>query len=332
MPTLHKAALQIYIYTGTVTSTPSATNLRYSLEKTKISTQANVLFEIGELVRDYLTHSFNDEYASVTAWVTCITKLYETASNDSEFTTGSPVTQSFLALDGYGYFEDGINPQLSDNALFSNSTFYLPEDTAGRFPILAEGVGKVIIDGVTTEITDNGNSNQKIQYITIPANSSTIQIYDTNDSTLDKTVTIVNVCEPKHTVYKVTFVNKYGAYQDIYFYKKTTETMAVTDEVFKTNTIDNSTVTYATYKGQKQRYNTEAKTSLVLNTGYVNEDFNLAVEELLISEHIWIRFENKTLPVLCKSMDMTFKTSLNDKLINHEIRFEFAFDKINNVR
>ena len=85
-------------------------------------------------------------------------------------------------------------------------------------------------------------------------------------------------------------------------------------------------------KVQKQRYNTEAKTSLVLNTGYVNEDFNLAVEELLISEHIWIRFENQTLPVLCKSMDMTFKTSLNDKLINHEIRFEFAFDKINNVR
>jgi len=66
MPTLHKAALQIYIYTGTVTSTPSATNLRYSLEKTKISTQANVLFEIGELVRDYLTHSFNDDYAIFT--------------------------------------------------------------------------------------------------------------------------------------------------------------------------------------------------------------------------------------------------------------------------
>ena len=27
-----------------------------------------------------------------------------------------------------------------------------------------------------------------------------------------------------------------------------------------------------------------------------------------------------------------FKTSLNDKLINHTIDFEFAFNKINNVR
>ena len=29
---------------------------------------------------------------------------------------------------------------------------------------------------------------------------------------------------------------------------------------------------------------------------------------------------------------MTFKTSLNDRLINHTIEFEFGFDKINNVR
>jgi hypothetical protein len=59
MPTLHRARLQIYIYTGTVTSSPAATNLRYTLDKTKISTQTNILFEIAELVRDYLTHSFN---------------------------------------------------------------------------------------------------------------------------------------------------------------------------------------------------------------------------------------------------------------------------------
>ena len=332
MPTLNKAVLQIYIYTGTVTATPAASDLKYTLEKNKISTQANVLFEIGELVRDYLVHNFNDDYISVTAWATCITKLYEGDTNDTEFASGSPVTQSFLCFDGYGYFEDGINPQLSDNALFSNSTFYLPENTAGKFPILAEGVGKVIIDSTTTQITDNGNSNQKIQYITIPANSSTIQIFDTNDSTLDKTVTIENICEPKHTPYKVTFVNKYGAYQDIYFFKKTTESMTIKDEIYKTNTIDNSTVTYATYKGQRQRYNAEANKSIELNTGFVNEDFNQAIEELLISENVWIYWESKTLPVICKSLSMSYKTSVNDKLINHTIQFEFAFNKINNVR
>jgi hypothetical protein len=52
----------------------------------------------------------------------------------------------------------------------------------------------------------------------------------------------------------------------------------------------------------------------------------------LLSENVWIRFESKTLPVIPTKLDMTFKTSVNDKLINHTLQFEFAFNKINNVR
>ena len=62
------------------------------------------------------------------------------------------------------------------------------------------------------------------------------------------------------------------------------------------------------------------------------EDANSTIEELFLSKNVWIRFENKTLPVIPTSKDFTFKTSLNDKLINHTIDFEFAFNKINNVR
>ena len=75
-----------------------------------------------------------------------------------------------------------------------------------------------------------------------------------------------------------------------------------------------------------------AQTKIELNTGFVNEDFNQAVEELLLSENVWIRFESKTLPVIPTKLDMTFKTSVNDRLINHTLQFEFAFNKINNVR
>ena len=46
-----------------------------------------------------------------------------------------------------------------------------------------------------------------MQYITIPQNSSTIQIYDTDDTTLLKTIKVTNICEPKFTPYKITFLN-----------------------------------------------------------------------------------------------------------------------------
>lgn len=108
--------------------------------------------------------------------------------------------------------------------------------------------------------------------------------------------------------------------------------MSVTDEKYQSNIIDNSTVTYNTYKSQQTRYNVNAKTKLKLNTGFIDEDMNETIEELFLSRNVWIRFENKTLPVIPTSKELSFKTSLNDKLINYTINFEFAFNKLNNVR
>jgi len=321
--------LQIYIYDGLVGSYTS-TDLKYQIQKEILSGDTNIVFEIAELVRDYLDLTFNNDYISRTLWVTTVATILD--ENDQVYTYGSPVTNNYIATNGYGYFEDEINPELSRHTLITANTIYLPEGTAGKLPIFAEGVGKVTIDSVDTEITDNGNTNQKIQYVDIPSNSNTIQVYDTDDTTLLKTISVNNVCEPKYTPYKVTFVNKYGAYQDLWFFKKSIESFNVTDETFKRNTIENSTVTYAKYGGQQERYNTNAKKSITLNTGFINEDSNSAIEELFLSENVWIRQGSDTLPIIPKSKSLTLKTSLNDKLANYTIDFEFAFNKINNVR
>ncbi len=321
--------LEIYIYTGTSGSYTDS-DLKYTLSKSLIGTDTNIMFEIGELVRDYITIDFNNDYLSNTIWVSTIANHI----NDQGllFDYGTPVINHYLAFDGYGYFEDEINPQLSTNALITANTIYLPEDTAGKLPIFAEGVGKYIIDSTTTQVTDNGNSNQKIQYITIPANSSVIKVYAKDDTTLKKTINVFNVCEPKFTSYKVTFTNRMGVFQDVYFFKKSTETFNVTDETYKRNTVVNSSVTYSTSDTQQQRYNTNAQKSITLNTGFINEDSNSTIEELFLSENVWIRYNNDTLPIIPKTKAMTFKTSVNDKLSNYTIDFDFAFNKINNVR
>ena len=329
MATLKTANLEIYIYTGT-SGSYSSTDLKYTLQKQIISTETKIVFEFAELVRDYLNMTFNNDYTSITVWVTTVATLID--NSGVTFTYGSPVTNTYLAMDGYGYFEESINPQCSTDALITTNTIYIPENTAGKLPLYAPGVGKIIIDSTTTQITDTGNSNQKIQYATIPANSSEIKVYDTDDTTLKKTITIENVCEPKFSVFKITFVNKHGAFEDVYMFKKTVESFSVTDENYKSNIIDNSTVTYNTYKSQQTRYNVNAQSKIKLNTGYILEDANSTIEELFLSRNVWIRFENKTLPVVPTSKEFTFKTSLNDKLINYTINFEFAFNKINNVR
>ena len=326
---LRTAVLQLYVYSGTSGSN-TASDLKYTIEKEIIDGDTKILFEVGELVRDYIDITFNNDYVCNTKWVTAITTLYD--ENNEIYTYSNPVSNSYIALNGYGYFEDEINPQLSTDALVSSNYMYIPESTTSKIPLWAEGVGKVIIDSTTTQITDSGNSNQKIQYITIPADSSTIKVYATDDHTLKKTINITNVCEPKFTPYKITFINKFGAYENLWFFKKSTENLSVTDEKFKRNTINNSTVTYNTYEGQQERYNVNGLTSLSLNTGFVNEDLNQTIEELFLSENVWIRYESKTQPIIPKSKSFVFKTSVNDRLINHTVDFEFAFNKINNVR
>ena len=325
---LKRVEVDLYIWEGLIGNQPTVP--QYEINKARIDTHNNITLEIGELVRDYLELSFNDDYVSETRWVKAVVYYYD--ESDSPYTYSNPEAFNFIATDGYGYFEDGTNPELSRHALISADNIYLPESTAGRLPIFAEGVGKVTIDSVDTEITDNGNTNQKIQYVTIPADSSTIQVYDTDDSTLLKTITVTNLCEPKYTPFKITFANKYGAFQDLYFFKRTSETTNVTDETFKRNTIANATSTYQTYEGQRQRYNVNSQTSLSMNTGFVKEDMNQTIEELFFSENVWIRYEGKTLPVIPASKSLQYKTVLNDKLINYTVNFEFAFDRINNVR
>ena len=327
---LKSVTLNIYIYSGTEGSY-SSSDLKYTIAKDRISTKNSITIEIANLVRDYIDHNFNNDYLCSTVWVTVSQTLFD-SDTDLPYSTGGTVITNYLAFDGYGYYEDSINPQLSTNALYSSNNMYLPEGVAGKLPIFAEGVGKVTIDSVDTQITDTGDSSQKIQYVTVPANSSTIQVYDTDDATLLKTITVNNVCEPKYTPYKITFINKQGALQDLYFFKKTVETFNVTDEKYRRNNINTDSLSYNTYSGQQQRQNVNGTTSLSLNTGYVREDFNSAIEELFLSENAWIRFENKTLPIIAKSKSYTNKTVLNDKLINHTVNFDFAFNKINNVR
>jgi len=337
---LKRVVVDLYVWDGTISDQPVSP--AYTINKSVISGQINITLEIAELVRDFLTITFNDDYNSIARYVRTVVNSFD--DSQEPFDT-NPIVTDYVALDGYGYFEEGTNPELNRHALISSNNIYLPEGTTGKFAIFAEGVGKVIIDGVTTQIIDGGStgannattppslaSNPKVQYVTIPANKSLIQVFDTDDSTIKKTITISNICEPKYTPFKITFVNKFGAFQDLYFFKKTSEITNVTDELFKKNIITNNLSTYNTYDNQRGRINVNAQTSLTMNTGFIEENMNQTIEELFYSENVYIRYENKTLPIIPKSKSLQYKTSLNDKLINYTVNFDFAFDRINNVR
>ncbi len=72
-----------------------------------------------------------------------------------------------------------------------------------------------------------------------------------------------------------------------------------------------------------------------MNTGYLNDDHNAVMEELMLSEQVWmtkLTDEELVLPIMPRTKSITYKTSLNDRLANYTVEFDMAFDKINNIR
>lgn len=329
---LKTAVVNVYIYTGTEGSY-DADDLKYRLKKDVIGDQDKVVLEIGELVRDYIDNTFDGTtYTAMTTWVTARAALYD--AHDNEL-SDSPMTFNYLAVDGYGLFEEGINAELDRHVLQSNSTVYVLENTSAQIPVFSESETTATYYNASgtnvgsVDVVDTTNSANKIKYINPPTHATKV-VFDSTDQ--ERTIQIEYICEPVFDSHKVTFINKFGALQDLWFFKKSTKTLSITDETFKSNTIDIPGETYSINQGQIQRYNVNGKTKITMNTGFVEEAFNDVIEQLLVAEKVWIKYDGKTLPVIPKSNSFQYKTEINDKLINYALDFEFAFDRINLIR
>tara|TARA_R110002110_G_scaffold5856_6_gene29842 strand:+ start:1916 stop:3094 length:1179 start_codon:yes stop_codon:yes gene_type:complete len=373
---LTSATLSLYIYTGTFTANGSvaAGTLRYSITKKPLGTNTFVVYEVSELIRDYLEIEFNGSYDSDVVWINAI----PTSNGTGSINVTPDNTNGFVGLDGYGYFEQGANPTLSTNLLQSNRTIFALDDNLFRVPVFVQGTNSVSLlykGEVKTNIDLTSASvdetSEQIRYISANSTNSGDVDYDSfvervlndggtfegstclddflGDFSVDlidevyvssdsgtEVIKIITLEECKYTPIKVTFVNKFGAIQDLIFFKKSTDSTIVKGEEFKSAVFDQSTLTYKTYQHQRTQFMVQGNDSISMNTGFINEDYNQVIEELMLSEQVWATFITDTQelvrPLVPKTKSLTFKTTLNDNLVDYAIDFDIANDKINNIR
>jgi hypothetical protein len=356
MPTLSYATMDLFIYEGVI-GTDKPVTAQYSLTKTELNDNDYVIFEISEFVKDFLITEYGN-YATNAVWVEADITAY--AADTSSLGT---VSYDFIGVDGFGFFEDGINPQGSTQLLQDNTTIYYNDGNDIVIPIWAEDLSTITLQSdaganinweaaedfwetdtgtwgysiTPITITDNGNSNQKIQYVII---TDTELLSDGDTVTITSgvggsttVVTLNKVCEPKYTPLNVIFYNKYGALQNLWFFKRSDTTLTVQGDSYKRNIIDfTSTPTYNISKHQIKSFNVNGIEQIRLNTGFLPENFNTIIDQLLLSEAVWIDNGTNVLPVRPITDSITHKTSVNDKLISYALEFEYAYDKINNIR
>ena len=332
---LTSAKIEILIYSGAVNSSWQGSP-QYTLNSTAINAKVN--FEIAELIKDYITALFDGSFPTPSVTTLEATTIFvDYRITETILTTAqTPVdTLGLRAFYGYGFFEDGSNPTF-DNVYYlqtnntiiknTNETVTIPVDNTIATTLIWKYQGATVSTISTPLLTD---IQDQITYVT---NTGNFNVDEAEISTGVKTVTvrIQSYDNCKYTPYKLTFINKYGAYQEIWMFANSKLILNTTEEKYKSNILTNGT--YTINDPQMKILTKNGNQKLTLNSDFYPESNNVVFEELFLSDKVWIYYGGQTLAVNIESKTFNYKNSLTDGLINYTIDVSFAFDTINNIR
>jgi len=356
---IESTTTNIKIWSGLVANPPTSNN--YVITKTPLVSEPNndVIIEVSELIRDYVELEYHESNLPA-VWV----KLDHTIVTNAGTIN---ITETHLAVDGYGYFEDGINPQ-NDSIIFqSNNSIYTSDSHSFNIPVNVSSVATSIIfyyKGTRTYsryIVPSTDSDEQIIYVSNLVTSVDLfkervesfedtfvepeclrekieEVYEVLEvdevhviqDDITKVIKIERIEECEYDPQKIMFYNKFGALQDLWFFKRSDLTTTVKKESYKSNILVQDS--YSISSRQDTVYNKQGKEKLKLNSGYYPEYYNEVFKQLLLSENVWINYDNKILPVTITSSNLKYKTKLNDKLISYDMELEFAYNTINDIR
>ena len=331
----------------------------FTLQKKPLTGEDSVSFDISELVNDFIEQKFinntpltgyNVSADTQSVWVTVVTSARESDGT----IIGSGTTTNYLAQEGYNDFKDGVNYTTEPTAMISGNYIQYNKGDYIYLPVNVERVNSVNFkyngSSISTYgVSDNGNANQKVDYSYYLTAQEIDEIEITYDTTQTESITVKEIEECKYPVHKIVFLNRWGAFQDLYFFKKSVESLESRSENFNRSIFQARQVYYTEREGEcnenynynvysttahaKKTFNANATESISLNTGFVPESMNPYFEELMVSEYVWLIDENDVVyPVNLKDSSFTYKTGLNDRLINYTMSFEKSFALVNNIR
>tara|TARA_R110000796_G_scaffold196586_2_gene312996 strand:+ start:2258 stop:3355 length:1098 start_codon:yes stop_codon:yes gene_type:complete len=340
--------LSIRIWTGDVV-TNKPTSYNYILEKEQTGGQST--FEIAELIRDFCSQT--SDVSSGTVWV-------ETTLDDN---VNTPTVVIYLASEGYSLYNEGIQhngnsfesdfvalPTISISGLKEHRQITNP-DAPTWIPVYVQPQNstdwkyRFVVNGTPGGYipfpveTDNDKMFKEVL-----ANPGADSVeFDFNG--VSSTVYMDVISETKYNhgqlsssldrAVTVQYANKFGARSYMVFELKHTESVEVSSKSFQRNTMDVGNLSNGSGLHASRRRVTGSKQSFTVNTGWINEYHVKQLEELLMSEYVWVKFlhiGNNFLPVNLKTQNLAKKNHLNDKLIQYTFKLETASEYMNTVR
>lgn len=374
MVKITKAELRLWIYDGDVNAVRETPD--YILTKSRLNDDDTITFEVSELIKDYVKIEFDGNYAGLkqTMWVKYeVHRTYDDATTDS-------FSQHNIAFRGYGEVIDGINPELSKDVLISNTVinnrcgypisvpFYTLNgdgiveisyiDEADQASDLITGsvtkftiaqnvkVNPPATDVITIDKTHSTQSNSEAstEISEVPVGSNEVTYTDAENNTSSIPIVCIDECEYKSSPHKVSFINKFGVMQDVWFFARRKDSITSEREQYKRNTLNIGTgvASYNISDHQRVYLENQGRETITMNTGYIHESYSEVMKQLLVSEFVYIHDDTKSspsnhlydlaVPVNLVTNSLDIKTRRDDKLINYELQFEADSEFIQSIR
>ena len=310
--------VEIYLWNKGTTEPTTPT---YVLSQTIASpTQTEMVYNISNYAKEFIKPTApiesDVEEQDVNNWCYCRVKSYY----NSKAVHGNEL---FVCLNGYTNYMSGHNQSIEADfiPLFNPDINIYNFDTKRTVSVWIEGDNRDLLWDVIP-FTVDGEGVWSLSYNVKP----NYTLFDDIEGELFRLVEI-NVespCENKFTPISCQFINRYGGWQTLIFFKANSQSINVTSKEFQ---LLPSNVDYNPILGQRKAFNHQGTKKIKCNTGWVDENYFELIQDLLLSEVVLLNNE----PVIVKTQSADFKTHLKEKNINYEIEFEYNFGLINDV-
>lgn len=322
------------------------------------------------------TDTFTTLSSDSLLWIEVDYILDWTNTESSPLGTGQDTgtTTRFLVTDGYSDFTDRANKDIGQAILIEATDKYLYELDTYNMPIYLGDVGssyqtnavKVKIagsDGTADDVTITIGTGEeaKDRVLLFPVGIPNLQNYLYNEGLTSITeprlldyydVSILNSsnvvvdsrrfyvqCEPKYTPVQLQFINRYGMWDTLTFFKASRQSVNVTKENYRqvVGSADSSGYNWNTYSRGARTYNHSLTKRTTLNTGLVDESLSDTIEDMLISDFILMTIDRTTVRVsdtytigqnfraiTIDTNSVDIQKHINDRTINYTMDVSFA--------
>jgi len=324
---------------NSIPSTPT-----YTLSKKVASNdQRSNIYNISPYIREYINNIVSSN-GTDNQWCNISIKRYKETSS----TVYSLLdTTTYAGVDGYINYIGGNNQTnpLNNYCLLGDNSKEI-QYNLGNIPFVNVLINNATGDKLDVEYKDIRNNNvitttifgtgvsagkymYKVPLTTSSANYNdgtitTLKYYVGGTLTYSSVFNVNPICENKYTPVVCSFINRYGGWQFLTFFKAQINQFMVSSTMYN---LLPSAYNYNAYRGQTKAFNFNARQTVTLNTGFVPQNYSDLIQDLMLSEVVLL--DNK--PVTLKTTQTDLKTILQDKNINYTIDFEYAYNLLNNV-